>query len=654
MDKRISLDMPVGGTGTAARPRFKIKNILGRDWRIAYFFVLPMVLLMAGLIFWPFISAILMSTTTFNFNTGETVQVGLRNYQRLYTNSDFLLSLSNTINFTFWSLSIKFVVGMIIAMILHSKLPYRNLMSAIMLLPWIVPEIVTALAWKSIYDPLFGGLNPILQGLGVIDRPLGWLSDSNMALGSVIAVNVWKGIPFFTLLLLAGLKAIDTELYESAEVDGANAVQRFRYITLPGMRYVILVVLLLSFISTFNQFGLIFLMTGGGPSGATRLYSILAYEKAIGSLQYGPGSAIALSVAPLMAFLIYLLAKYMRHDERSAGVEKKKKFNLGIGKAFGALFTLFMDIVFWPFVMLNRGFEKLAQTMRLRITGSSSKTVFKPEGREKVGIGVRLLILLPIMAFVLFPFYWVIITSFKTTTQISQRQSIFWPNPPTLNQYQELLFGSRFLVWLGNSILVASLSTIISVAVAALAAYALTRLKFLGAGLLTTAILITYLLPGTLIFIPLYQTLSDMGLINSYGALLVTYPTFLVPFATWVLIGYFRSIPVELEEAAMIDGASRLYAFIRITLPLAAPALLSVALFAFTNAWNEFLFAFVFITSESIRTLPIGLQSMVVGDILPWGELMAASLLTAIPVAILYMYAQRFLVGGLTVGAVKG
>src|SRR5690606_36248872 len=597
----------------------------GRDWKIAYLFVLPMVLLMAGLIFWPFISAILMSTTTFNFLTGATNDVGLRNYERLYTNSDYLLSLSNTINFTFWSLSIKFVTGMTIAMILHSKLPYRNLMSAIMLLPWIVPEIVTALAWKSIYDPLFGGLNPILQGLGVIDKPLGWLSDANLALGSVIAVNVWKGIPFFTLLLLAGLKAIDTELYESAEVDGATAVQRFRYITLPGMRYVILVVLLLSFISTFNQFGLIFLMTGGGPSGATRLYSILAYEKAIGSLQYGPGSAIALSVAPLMAFLIYLLAKYMRHDERSAGVEKKR-FNLGIGKAFSWLFTLAMDILFWPFVKLNQVFEKVAQRMRLRITGSSSKTVFKPEGREKVGIGVRLLILLPIMAFVLFPFYWVVITSFKTTTQISQRQSIFWPDPPTLNQYQELIFGSPFAVWLGNSILVATLSTIISVAVAALAAYALTRLKFLGAGLLTTAILITYLLPGTLIFIPLYQTLSDLGLINSYGALLVTYPTFLVPFATWVLIGYFRSIPVELEEAAMIDGASRLYAFIRITLPLAAPALLSVALFSFTNAWNEFLFAFVFITSESIRTLPIGLQSMVVGDILPWGELMAASL----------------------------
>jgi multiple sugar transport system permease protein len=145
-----------------------------------------------------------------------------------------------------------------------------------------------------------------------------------------------------------------------------------------------------------------------------------------------------------------------------------------------------------------------------------------------------------------------------------------------------------------------------------------------------------------------------MGVINSHAALIITYPTFLLPFATWVLMGYFRSIPVELEEAARIDGASRLYIFWRITLPLAAPAILSVTLFAFTNAWNEFLFAFVFITSESLRTLPIGLQSLVVGDILPWGKLMAASLLTAVPVAVLYVYAQRFLSEGLTVGAVKG
>jgi multiple sugar transport system permease protein len=629
-----------------------LQRILGRDWKVAYPFVLPMVVVMVGLILWPFIDAIMLSTTALNFNTGKTVDVGLRNYQRLLSSSDYRLALSNTVVFTVWSLGVKFVVGMIIALILNSRMPFRNLLSGIMLLPWIVPEIVTALAWKSIYDPIFGGLNPILMGLHIIDRPLGWLSNAQLAMGSVIAVNVWKGIPFYVLLLLAGLKAVDREQLEAAEVDGANAIQRFRHVTLPGLRYVIIVVLLLSFISTFNQFGLIFLMTGGGPSGATKLYSILAYEKAIGSLQYGPGSAIAFSVAPLMAIMIWLLARFMRQDDRRT-TDKKAGIGdriLGVG---GRGLSVVLDVVFWPFDLLLRAAESVWRRL-VAMRAGPGKPAMSRATRQRTGVAVRLLILLPIMIFVLFPFFWVIITSLKTTPQISQRTSIFWPSPFTLDQYWSLIQRTPFLIWFRNSVIVAAISTVISVALASLGAYALSRLKFLGAGALTTFLLITYLLPGTLLFIPLYQTLTSLGLINSYGALLVTYPTFLLPFATWVLIGYFRSIPVELEEAAMIDGASRLYTFLRITLPLAAPALLSVTLFAFTNAWNEFLFAFVFITSESLRTLPIGLQSMVVGDILPWGELMAASLLTAIPVVILYTYAQRFLVEGLTVGAMKG
>jgi multiple sugar transport system permease protein len=428
-------------------------------------------------------------------------------------------------------------------------------------------------------------------------------------------------------------------------------VQRFRYVTLPGLQNVILIVLLLSFISTFNQFGLILLMTGGGPSGATKLYSILAYEKAIGSLQYGPGSAIALSVAPLMAILIALLARFLRRDDREAKPADMRSIGGMIRTVLSRIFSLFLDIVFLPFDLALRGIEKLSKALRRSIKGSPDAPLFKLDGRERVGTALRVVLLVPILIFVAFPFYWVFVTAFKSTPQISARTSIFWPEPFVLDQFNSLINDTGFLVWLGNSVTVALISTIISVVFAALAAYALARLKFTGAGLLTTLILVTYLLPGTLIFIPLYQILADLGLINSHGALYATYPTFLMPFATWVLIGYFRNIPVELEEAAMIDGASRLYAFWRITLPLAAPALLAVALFAFTNAWNEFLFAFVFITSESLRTLPIGLLSLVVGDILPWGRLMAASLLTAIPVAILYLYGQRYLVGGLTVGA---
>jgi multiple sugar transport system permease protein len=646
-------------TARAARPRASRKKYLerlfGPDWKVGQLFVLPMVLIMVLLIFWPFVNAIFISTTSFNFLTGETNSVGLRNYERLWTNSDFLQSMQNTVVFTFWSLLLKFVVGMGVALILNSRLPFRSLLSGIMLLPWIVPEIVTALAWKSIYDPMFGGLNPILQGMGVIDRPLGWLSDPNMAMWSIISVNVWKGIPFFVLLLLAGLKAVDKEQIEAAQVDGANAVDRFRHVTLPSLRYVIVVTLLLSFISTFNQFGLPFLMTAGGPSGATKLYSILAYEKAIGSLQYGPGIAIAFSVAPLMAVMIWLLARFMRHDDkRDGGIDARPGIADRLVALGGKGVNRLLDVVFWPIQMLFMGFELLVRRVRLSTGRSVNQPLTSTPIRRQGGPWLRAALLVPVLVFVAFPFYWILTTSLKSTEQISQRRSIFWPEPATLEQYRSLVQDTPFLTWLMNSAFVAAAATLISVALASLAAYALSRLRFRGAGLLTTLLLITYLLPGTLLFIPLYQTLSSLGIINSHTALIITYPTFLLPFATWVLMGYFRSIPVELEEAARIDGASRFYIFWRITLPLAAPAILSVTLFAFTNAWNEFLFAFVFITSESLRTLPIGLQSLVVGDILPWGKLMAASLLTAVPVAVLYIYAQRFLAEGLTVGAVKG
>jgi multiple sugar transport system permease protein len=653
MDAQIGVKMKQRSSSINRAKR--LEKILGRDWKVAFPFVLPMVVVMVGLIAYPFFNAISLSTTSLNFLTGETVDVGFRNYEKLARNSDYLLSMQNTIQFTVWSLTVKFITGMTIALILNSRIPFRSAITGIMLLPWIVPEIVTALAWKSIYDPIFGGLNPILESLGLIDQPLGWLSDPNLAMPSVIVVNVWKGIPFSTMLLLAGLKAVDRSLLEAAEVDGANVIKRFRHITLPSMRYVIVVTLLLSFISTFNSFGLIFLMTGGGPGGATRVYSILAWEKAIRSLQFGPGVAIAFSVAPLMMVLIWLLSRFMSQDDSRASdiakVSPADRVMNEIGRGLGVV----TDLIFLPFEWIFKGFELLSEFMRKRLSKSKDgQPLFKIAERERMSVGMRILVLIPILIFVIFPLYWVVTVSFKTTPQISERVSIFIPDPWTTEQYTDLLQNTPFLTWFRNTVVVALFSTTISVTLASLAAYALTRLKFRGAGTLTTFLLITYLLPGTLLFIPLYQTLTDLRLINTYGALILTYPTFLLPFATWVLMGYFRSIPVDLDEAALIDGASRLRVFWSITLPLAAPALGAVTLFAFTNAWNEFLFAFVFINSESLRTLPVGLQSMIVGDILPWGKLMAASLLMAIPVVLLYTYAQRFLVDGLTIGGVKG
>jgi multiple sugar transport system permease protein len=190
--------------------------------------------------------------------------------------------------------------------------------------------------------------------------------------------------------------------------------------------------------------------------------------------------------------------------------------------------------------------------------------------------------------------------------------------------------------------------------VGALGAYALVRLQWVGSGILSTAILFTYLMPTVMMFIPLYRIFTELHLINTLGALMVAYPTFGLPFATWLLMGYYRSLPRELEEAALIDGAGYFQAFFRIILPMMTPALMAVALFAITAAWDEFLFAYVFITSESLQTLPVGLAMMVIGDIFPWGQMFAASIMTTIPVVIIYALAQRYMVQGLSAGSVKG
>src|SRR5262245_53452114 len=643
-----------------------LRNMFGRDWAVALPFIAPLVVIMLGLIFWPFLNAVYMSFTVRNIRR-EEVFVGLANYMRLFSDTDYIVAVGNTVRFTVVSVVLKLIVGMTIALLLNSRLPFRNVLTGLMLLPWIVPEVVTAMAWRSIYDPIFGGLNPILQQLGLIDHPRGWLSEPQLAMPSVISVNIWKGIPFYTILLLAGLKAIDRELYEAAEVDGADVIARFRHITLPGLKYVILVTVLLSTISTFNTFGLVYLMTGGGPGGATRLYSILAYERAIVGLRFGPGAAVAFGMAPVLAIVILLLARFMRRD--TAAVQSN---DTGVDRAFAwagrwvlpALGVAVVLYLAWTGSIVGTSLRLLTWTLiavaiivLVRVVVFAMERVMaklKMLQRERLSLVLRALMLLPFLLFVLFPFYWIIITAFKTDLQIQQYKSIFWPNPWTIEQFQSLLFKTPYLTWFRNTVIVATTSTAIAVALAALAGYALARLKFLGANTLTTVLLITYLLPGSLLFIPLYRILTNLGIINSYMALIATYPTFLMPFATWVMLGYYRSIPEDLEDAAMIDGATRLGSFLRITLPLPAPALLSVTLFAFAHAWNEFLFAFVFITSESLKTLPVGLQLLVFGDIYPWGQLMGASLLMAIPVVIVYIYAQRYLVEGLTAGSVKG
>ena len=275
------------------------------------------------------------------------------------------------------------------------------------------------------------------------------------------------------------------------------------------------------------------------------------------------------------------------------------------------------------------------------------------------GLGTRFLRLyLPLGFFLdamLFPFYWMAITSIKPNRELyNPRIMPLIVHQPVLKHYADLLDQTNFLTWTYNTMLVAVVTTVVSLVLGAMMAYPLARTNFPGAAIVAIGVAATYLVPQPLLFIPMSDIINRLGLGNTLSAVMLTYPTLLIPFCAWLLMGYFKSVPRELEEAARIDGASRFQAMLQIVLPLCTPGLLSAGIFAFTLAQNEFLYALIFLTNSEVRTVPVGaVTELIRGDVFYWGQLMAAALLGSVPVAIIYSFFVDYYVAGLTAGSVK-
>ena len=261
-----------------------------------------------------------------------------------------------------------------------------------------------------------------------------------------------------------------------------------------------------------------------------------------------------------------------------------------------------------------------------------------------------------IVVVLLFPFYWMVITAIKPKEHLLEldEHNPFWTWQPTLEHIKDLLFKTDYPQWLWNTMFISVAATLLSLVASVFAAYAITRIRYKGSNLVGGMIFLAYLVPPSILFIPLAAIVTKLGLFDSRWALILTYPTFLIPFCTWLLMGYFKSIPYELEECALIDGASRLQILVKIVLPLAVPGLISAGIFAFTLSWNEFIYALVFLSSPEQKTVPVGVVSELIrGDVFFWGPLMAGALLGSIPVAIAYSFFVEHYVSGLT-GSVKG
>jgi ABC-type glycerol-3-phosphate transport system permease component len=275
-------------------------------------------------------------------------------------------------------------------------------------------------------------------------------------------------------------------------------------------------------------------------------------------------------------------------------------------------------------------------------------------GLRRVRALAAYIVLAILAVWTLGPLYWMVTTSLKTNREVYGTSATLWPREPTLANYRVLFTKTPFAVYFQNSTVIALATTAVTVFTSAFGAYALVRLRFPGRRLLARALVYTYLVPQSLLFIPLFTILVNTGLSNTRTGLVLTYLGFTVPFCTWLLMGYFLSVPVELEEAGLVDGCSRLGVLFRIVMPVTLPALAVTAFFSFTLSWNEYLYASVFVSDVNAKTIPTGIPSFIIEDVFFWGPMMASTVLSVIPPLAVYFIFQRWLLTGLTLGAVKG
>lgn len=275
-------------------------------------------------------------------------------------------------------------------------------------------------------------------------------------------------------------------------------------------------------------------------------------------------------------------------------------------------------------------------------------------GQSNLASVARYLVILLILALTLFPFYWMLNTSFKPADEIFLSPPTFFSENWSLDAYRSIFENRPIFRYLMNSLIVSVGSTLVSVFLASLAAYGFTRFFIRGANAFIAILLFTKLLPEALLIIPYFRVMVELNLINTHVALILAYSSFALPFSVWMLIGFFRSIPVEIDEAAILDGASRLQAFRLVILPLARPGLVAVALFTFIIAWNSYVWALVLTTDADMFVISIGIANLVGEYRVQWNELMAASVIGSVPVMLLYAFLNKHLVGAVTAGAVKG
>jgi ABC-type sugar transport system permease subunit len=610
-----------------------------RRRRAGLLLVAPALVVLTLVVLYPIVRTAALSFQNAQLSAGElgTSWAGLDNYRRMGSDEAFATAARNSAFFTVAEVVLVVGLALAAALLLDHPRGRSPFFRTILLVPWAIAPVANAVLWKWIYNANYGVLNAALVGLGAVERPVNWLGDPNLALRMLLLADVWKSIPFIALLLLAGLQNIPAYLYKAAQLDGANAWQRFRFVTLPGLRTPLTLAVVLQTIWSFKVFDLIFVLTKAGPADATLLLNFLAYRVSFNFLDFGYGAAIANVIFVIMFVLALVVIRAMKPGApRRTLTPGPSPAAAGEGRAAAAA--------------LDRA--PLAHRNGREVGGEGNPRLRR--ARRTLSIWAVRLGLAVFTFWTLAPIVWMIVSSFLRQRALSSRPPDLRPESWTFGNYAKVLATGQGLVpALLNSTIVALGTTLIALALGAAAAYALARLGVPGGNRIALLVLATQMFPGIVIVIPLFIVLSRLGMIDTYPGLIAVYLSFVLPVAIWILKGFFEAIPPALEKAAAVDGASVLQTFRLVVLPISLPPLFAAAIFAFIESWNEFLFA-VILTRTQTKTVPIAISEFAGQYQTQVGQMLAAAALACVPVVVLAIIFRRSILLGFAEGAIKG
>ncbi|GAA3086491.1 ABC transporter permease subunit [Streptosporangium carneum] len=558
---------------------------------------------------------------------------GLANYRRLFAEPALVNVVSNTVVWVLLVVGVSIVVALGLAQLLNKQFFGRRLVRWALIVPWATSLVMTSTVWRYMLEGGNGIVNRFLMDLGVISAPIGWYQDPRYAFWSVVGVGIVVTIPFTTYVLLAGLQAIDAQVYEAGKLDGAGPWKTYRYITLPLLRPALVIATILVTIYVFNSFPVIWVITGSNPGNFSDTTLTWAYKIAF-QQQLNTGEGAALSVFNVLILIVVVLL-YLR------AVNGDRERQSWLGRAWAALT------------------DRLSERWGRRRPAGPVSVAVSDRARRRMWPRLRPVVLplagLVVAAFFLAPYAVMFLASFKDGAELYAVPATYLPRHWEWSNWANVWDVLPLAMLLRNSLIIAAASTALVLLIAVPAAYYTARNRFAGRTAFLNLVLVTQVLAPVALVVGIYQEVIYVDGVNQYWAIVVVNAAFNLAFVTWIMNGQFAGVDLAIEEAAMMEGLGPVRRMLRIMLPVVRPGLVTALVFTFIQVWNEFVISLtVFNDPTNDRvTLPVGIQQLVGLNETNYQYLFVASLIATVPVVVLFITIERHLVGGLTAGGVK-